>query len=85
MARGPDLRHLAGAGRTVALRVTPKAAADRIIETDTGLRVYVTVVPEDDKANAAVIKLLAKALGVPKSRLRIVQGGKSRDKVVAID
>ena len=48
------------------------------------LRVYVTTVPEGGKANAAVLKLLAKALGVPKSRLRIVQGETGRDKVVEI-
>jgi len=48
------------------------------------LRVYVTVVPEDGKANAAVLKLLAKALGVPKSRLEIVRGHTARDKVVRV-
>ena len=40
--------------------------------------------PEGGKANAAVLKLLSKALGVPKSRLRIVQGETGRDKVVEI-
>jgi uncharacterized protein YggU (UPF0235/DUF167 family) len=44
----------------------------------------VTTVPEGGKANAAVLKLLAKALGVPKSRLAIVQGETGRDKVIEI-
>ena len=49
------------------------------------IRVTVTVVPEDGKANAAVIKLLAKALGVAKSRLVLVRGATSRDKLFRID
>ena len=43
------------------------------------------MVPEDGKANAAVIKLLAKALGVAKSRLVLVRGATSRDKLFRID
>nr|WP_299787837.1 DUF167 domain-containing protein [uncultured Marivita sp.] len=37
------------------------------------IKVSVTATPLDGKANAAVIKLLSKALGVPKSRLTLVQ------------
>ncbi|PZP40144.1 MAG: hypothetical protein DI585_01800 [Pseudomonas fluorescens] len=66
------------------VRVTPKASADRIVEEQGVLRVYVTVVPEDGKANKAVLGLLAKHLGVAKSRLEIVQGSTSRDKVVVL-
>jgi uncharacterized protein len=73
----------------LAVRVTPKASTNRIrIERlDTGgcrVRVDVTVVPEDGKANAAVIKLLAKALDVPKSAIAVVQGHTSRDKLLRI-
>jgi uncharacterized protein YggU (UPF0235/DUF167 family) len=49
------------------------------------LRVYVTTVPEDGKANAAVQKLLAKALGVAKSRLTLIRGHTTRDKVFQVD
>lgn len=83
----PDLRHLATPGARLALRVTPKASRNAIAVPEAAggaLRVHVTTVPEDGKANAAVLKLLAKALGVPKSRLVIVQGASGRDKVVEI-
>ncbi len=76
-----DLSHLAIKGRDIAVRVTPKAARNRVEVTETGLRVYVTCVPEDGKANKAVIKLLAQALGVAKSRLDLIRGATSRDKV----
>ncbi|WP_417205530.1 DUF167 domain-containing protein [Antarctobacter sp.] len=80
----PDLSDLALPGTTLAVRVTPKAARNAVLRDDTGLRVTVTTVPEGGKANAAVIKLLAKALGVPKSRLELVRGDTSRDKLFRI-
>mgnify|MGYP000583773230 CR=1 FL=1 len=43
-----------------------------------------TTVPEGGKATAAVVKLLAKALGVPKSRLELVRGETSLDKVFRV-
>jgi uncharacterized protein YggU (UPF0235/DUF167 family) len=81
----PDLSALAQPGTTITLRVTPKAARNRIVAEEGVLRVYVTTVPEDGKANAAVLKLLAKALGVPKSRLTLLRGHTSRDKVFQVD
>ena len=66
------------------MRVTPKASRDRILDDDGALRVYVTAVPENGKANGAVQKLLAKALGLPKSRVVLIRGQTSRDKVFRI-
>lgn len=80
-----DLTHLAREGAELSIRVTPKASRNRITQEDGQIRVYVTVVPEGGKANAAVLKLLAKALGVPKSRLTILRGETSRDKVIRVD
>lgn len=44
----------------------------------------VTAPPIDGKANAALIRLLAKEYGVPKSRIRIVRGESSRDKLIEL-
>jgi len=72
------------------VRVTPKASANRIkVEHQTDgtrlIRVYVTVAAEDGKANKAVIDLLSKELGLPKSSFKIIRGLTSRDKTVAIE
>ena len=80
----PDLSRLARPGAEIAVRVTPKASRNRIVEENGALRVYVTVAPEGGKANAAVIKLLAKALGVPKSSLVLIRGQSSREKLFRI-
>ena len=83
----PDLSAIALPGTRIALRVTPKASRNAVVPADAPgdpVRVYVTTAPEGGKANAAVLKQLAKALGVPKSRLKIVQGETGRDKLVEI-
>lgn len=47
--------------------------------------VRVTEPPVDDRANAALVKLIAKRAGVAKGRVRIVRGERSREKVVRVD
>ena len=81
----PDhIRALADSEGRIALRVTPNAKADAIRIESGQLKVRVSVVPEDGKANKAVIALLAKALGVSKSSVTIVRGETARDKLVQI-
>lgn len=48
------------------------------------LRIRVKAVPDKGKANAAVIALLARALGVPKAAVTLVSGDTARLKTVAI-
>ncbi len=49
------------------------------------LRVSVAAAPVDGQANAALCKLIAKRAGVPRTRVTIVRGERSRDKVVRIE
>lgn len=78
-------------GALVAVRLTPKSSANRIqgLAESAGdgtahLKVAVTAVPEDGKANAALLKLLAKTWKLPKTSLTIASGATSRRKVVHI-
>ena len=48
------------------------------------LQVRITQIAEDGKANAALLALLAKALGAAKSSLEIVQGVTSRTKTIQL-
>ena len=78
-------------GISVALRVTPRGGRDDIdgLETladgRTVVKVRVRAIAEDGAANRAVMELLAKALGVPKARVRLVSGATSRLKQIAVD
>ncbi len=49
------------------------------------LRLRVTAPPERGRANEAVIEMLAEVLGLPKSRLAVVTGAASRNKVIAVE
>ncbi len=69
----------------LSLIVTPGARTERVDRVDaTQLRVAVTEPPREGRANAAVVSAVARFLGVPSSRVRIVRGLASRRKVVEI-
>ena len=74
----------------LAIRVAPRSAKPGIGEwkTDPGGRPYLDVrvaaAPADGAANDEVIKLLAKALGLPKSDLAIVAGQTARLKRIDV-
>ena len=68
------------------VRLTPRAASSRIDGWDGDLlRVRVAAPPVEGRANDALLRLLAQALDVPPSRLRLVKGQTSREKVIAVE
>lgn len=71
----------------VSIRVTPKSREEGIEASrrEGAIRVRVTAAPEDGRANDAVIRLLAKRLGVARGAIRIAGGAASRRKWVEID
>lgn len=71
----------------VEIRVVPRASRDELAGFDDAgrLRVRLTAPPVEGAANRALIKLLAKSLGVSKSAVTIVKGETSRNKLVEID
>jgi uncharacterized protein YggU (UPF0235/DUF167 family) len=77
-------------GLLVDVRLTPRAAMDRIDGVETlsdgsaVLKARVRAVPEKGKANDAVLKLVAKAAGLPASRATLVAGDASRRKSILL-
>ena len=74
----------------LAVRVTPRGGRD-VVEgwtTDAGgrplLKVRVSAPPADGAANAAVLKVLAAALGLPRSALSLAAGASARVKQVDV-
>ena len=68
----------------INVRVVPRARVQKIVADGDTLRVYTNAAPTDGEANTAVIKMLAKYYDVPKSRISIVRGETSHDKVIEI-
>jgi uncharacterized protein YggU (UPF0235/DUF167 family) len=72
--------------RTVKVKVYTRSSRPRIeTDTDGTYRVFVSSAPEKGKANAEVIKALARHLGVRKSALEVVSGLTAREKVIRIE
>ncbi|OZA94620.1 DUF167 domain-containing protein [Altererythrobacter sp. H2] len=72
-----------GEGR-LALRVTPGARTEGIALGAGVILVRVRAQPQDGEANEAVLALLADALGLPTSRLRMLRGATGRTKLVQV-
>lgn len=79
-------------GERITVRITPRSKRNAVSKSADNssdqhqrqFQVHVTAAPEDGKANTAVIKLLAKHLGVAKSQITLIRGATHRDKVFDI-
>ena len=75
----------AGDGARLAVRVMPRSQpAGAAGERGGRLLVRLGAAPVDGRANAELLAVLARLLGVPRSRLTIVAGERARDKEVAV-
>lgn len=70
----------------INVRVTTKASKNDIrgVKNDE-LLISVTAVPENNKANIAIIDLISKKIGIPKSKMQIISGEKNRNKKISIN
>lgn len=70
----------------LVVHVTPKAAHPGITGWREGeLQVRVSVAPEGGRANAEACRIVAAALGVPKSRVTVTRGHASRHKELELE
>jgi len=73
-------------GSALAVRVTPRASRNEIVEIleDGTVKVRIAASPADDELNEALLEFLAEILGVPLNQLDIVAGETGRDKLIAV-
>jgi uncharacterized protein YggU (UPF0235/DUF167 family) len=75
----------------LTVRLTPKSSRDEIEGTGQNadgaefLKVRVRAVPQDGEANAALTRLIAKALRLPPSSVRIESGAAGRIKTLVLN
>jgi uncharacterized protein YggU (UPF0235/DUF167 family) len=78
-------------GIEIHVRLTPKSSRDALEGVETRadgacvLKARVRAVPEDGKANAALVALLAKSLKIPPSRILVATGATSRQKTLILE
>ena len=68
----------------ISVRVQPRSSQSKIVVKDGEVKVWVTASPTDGQANAAVCELLADKLGIAKSRVVVLRGHTSRNKVLTV-
>jgi uncharacterized protein YggU (UPF0235/DUF167 family) len=78
------IRALADDTGRLAVRVTPGARSEALEIADGSLHAKIRAKPEGGKANAAVIAMVAGALGIGASRIELLRGATSREKLLRI-
>ncbi len=73
-------------GSALAVRVTPRASHNKIVEilSDGTVKIHLAAPPVDGEANAQLIAFLADVLNIAKSRIEIVAGTSGRDKLISV-
>jgi len=72
--------------KRIRVKVKPNAKREEIKEIEKDyFEVRTTVVPEKGKANKRVIEILSKYFKIPKSRIRLVRGESSREKIFELE
>ncbi len=75
-----------GTGLEVVLHVQPRARRNEIAGVhDQALKVKISAPPVDDAANRAVVEFFSDLLDIPKTRITIISGDRSRRKTVRIN
>ncbi len=73
-------------GSAITVRVTPRASRNEIVEIQENgtIKIHLTAASVDGDANTALAKFLSEILGVPQTRVEIIVGTNSHDKIVSV-
>jgi uncharacterized protein len=75
-----------GESATVAVKVLPRASKEEVAGlSEDAVRIRLTAPALENRANEALVRFLAAALGVPRARVGIVAGGRGRRKLVRVE
>ena len=78
------IKALADAQGRLPVRVTPGARSEQIEVSQGVLAVKLRAKPQDGAANAALIRIVAKAIGCAPSQVDLLRGATARDKLLGI-
>ena len=69
----------------LSVRVVPRSPRDGVAEYEGGvLRIRLNAPPVEGRANSALVRFLARALGVPRSQVTLLSGETGRNKIVRV-
>ena len=67
------------------IKVITKSSKNEIIFDNDVIKVKITEIPENGKANKAIVDLFSKTFKIPKNKITIIKGLKSSNKTIKID
>lgn len=70
--------------KQIKIKVIPNAKKNQVMEDSGKFKVYVNAPAVDNKANKALVEVLADHFGIRKSRIKIIRGDRAREKTVEI-
>jgi len=74
-----------GPSATVSVRVVPRSSREGVAGFEGGVvRTRLHAPPVEGKANEALVRFLAKAVGVPRNRITLITGERGRSKIVRV-
>jgi uncharacterized protein YggU (UPF0235/DUF167 family) len=69
----------------IAVHLIARSSSNQLLGiTDGVLRARVTAPPVDDQANKALCRLIARRIGIAPSKVGLVRGGRSREKIIGV-
>ena len=72
--------------RKIKVKVKPNAKREEIKELEKDyFEIKTTAVPEKGKANKKVMEILSKYLKIPKSKIKLIKGDKSKEKIFLVE
>ena len=73
--------------KQIKIKLLPRSSINQIVETDeTGeIKIKIKSPPVDGEANEELIRFLSKEWDIPKSKIKIIKGEKSKHKIIEID
>lgn len=70
----------------ISVKVKPNSKEEKIEKiSDSEFLLWVKSAPKENKANQAAVALLSEYFDIPKTRIAIIRGQKSKNKIVSID
>lgn len=71
-------------GNRFDAKVIAGSNVDRLYLENNVIKIKVKEIPENGRANRAVVKLISKELGIPQKNIEIIRGGKSSTKTIGV-
>lgn len=71
-------------GLILQIKISPNSSKNEIIKNCDSIKVKITALPVDGKANKALIEYLAKEFKIPKTSIQIIKGAANKEKTILI-